>query len=320
MEARRLARLAVQLGYQSGELQKLASTIGLRAARATARRAAGRAAIAVAAVYAAKPRGHMSATGRATVPDAKHPTSSPQPTSKSYKTGTARYHWKGARSAGGTSGIEPFITSRTKRAWTAEHKATRDRMGKILRDTVPGFANPFGDHAAENSHALAGSLYGPNDALSAPPASIHQNTEWLAAEEGIKKLHKDFGSSLRLKLTAYVHDKGRLSGMLKAARYKIMIRGKKVFDHVAMGNRGNIDKNEARALRAKVAGLTAASPAVSLHGTAPRGVVGAAPSLADAKHGHYASESSRLFTDLKTPAGRSLTGTAALAYAQKKHK
>jgi hypothetical protein len=109
---------------------------------------------------------------------------------------------------------------------------------------------------------------------------------------------------------------------MKAARYKIFIGNNKVFDHVSMGNRGNIDKKEYRALNSRVKGLDASSPAVSLHGTVPRALHSPAPSLdavrAGQRRGH--SHSHPQFTDLQhtsvqQPAKVRLQGQMAMNYA-----
>lgn len=258
--------------------------------------------------------------GRAVEPVPGSPTSSPQPTDKSYKDGTYRLHWKGERTNSGTSGNEPFVDSRDSKAWTADHDERRRQLSDHLQANVPGIQNPFGAHFAENSHIHAGSLFGTNDVLSAPPASIHQNTEWLAIESGIKHLQGSMPDRVRIKSTGYVHDDGPQQGTLKASRYKIYIDDKKVFDHVSMGARGNIDKDEYTALEGRVKGLTGTSPAANLHNHAPKGIHGTAPTKDDARDGQRRgrSQSHPQFTDLSHMEGstkRVLTGQAAMDYA-----
>jgi hypothetical protein len=96
-----------------------------------------------------------------------------------------------------------------------------------------------------------------------------------------------------------VHTKGESKGWLKAARYKIYINGNKVFDHVAMGDRGNIDKDESFALRDHVSALTAKSPQDTTYNMSPRGLSTTedAPSLPDMKSGQNSSIDSPMFTD-----------------------
>ncbi len=261
------------------------------------------------------PGAHIGSTGRA-VSDSQA-VSAPKFIGKSYKTGTFRLHWKGLRNAsGGTSGITPFLTTRSDKRWTKSHDLKRREFSDTLLKGK-GFTNPFAKHGAENSHLIAGSLYGPNDVLSAPPASIHQNTEWLAIEEGIKQLMKT--SEVRLKATGYVHESGTEQGRLKAARYKIYVHDgtqfNKAFDHVSDGARGNIGKSDVKDLRQQVAGL----------GTTPlpvwpgNGISGNAPSLSDAKSGHESSIQSKLFTDLKTSVAQVHQGQAALDFANKRY-
>lgn len=267
----------------------------------------------------------IGAAGRSVENTAGSPTGVAQPADKSYKADTYRLHWKGTRDTQGrTSGNIPHIGSRDEKGWTKEHDATRKRFGEHLGATVPGITNPFGSHLAENSHVHAGSLFGPNDILSAPPASIHQNTEWLAIESGIKHLQKKsstLGGELRIKSTGYVHAAGPLDGTLKSARYKIYIDSAKVFDHVSFGGRGNIDKDESAALLTRVKALNSFSPAVSLHGTSAKGVHGTAPSIDDARRGQRSGKSIShpQFTDL-TAKGVRYVGQAAFDFAKPHYK
>jgi hypothetical protein len=271
-------------------------------------------------------RGGFSGSGRAIDPVPGSPTSSPQPTDKSYKTGTYRVHWKGNRDDHDrTSGNEPFIGSRDSKSWTTSHDSLRKDFSDHLKSTDPSMQNPFGQHFAENSHLHAGSLFGPNDVLSAPPASIHQNTEWLAIEGGIKHLQETNPGNVRIKSTGYVHDKGELRGTLKAARYKVYVDGNKVFDHVTTGARGNIDKDEYHQLKGRVKALTGTSPQVSLNGTVPKGTHGTAPTLQEARQGQRDgfSKTHPQFTDLQHGRGTSektLSGVSAMNYATRKTK
>jgi hypothetical protein len=244
---------------------------------------------------------------------------------KAYKQGTTRIHWKGGRdSSDKTTGLTPFITQRDGQGWSTEHEQARTKLSKDLMKR-PGFTpldNSSSRWGAENSHLVAGSLWAPNDALSAPAASVHQNTEWLAIEEGIKKLsgRSDLGGDLRFKATGYVHESGDHKGTLKAARFKIYVGGKKVFDHLTDGQRGNIDKREAKALKSQVSELRGTAPAVdpehSKHfggkGTA-KGVVGKPPTLDQVKGtgSRLPSESSPMFTDVRSSKGATLTGSQA---------
>lgn len=187
---------------------------------------------------------------------------------------------------------------------------------------------------AENSHLVAGSLWGPNDELSAPPASVHQNTEWLAMEEGLKHLsgRDDLGGELRFKVTGYVHEQGAHKGTLQAARMKIYIGGKKVFDRISDGARGNIDSDESKALKAQVSGLRGSSAAVNPahsrhHGSffpSPKGVWGSTPSLAEVKGAsskRLSSVQSPMFTGIrKSTSDKRLVGAAAAKHQRSLYK
>lgn len=156
-------------------------------------------------------------------------------------------------------------------------------------------------HRAEISHAFAGSFYAPNDDVSGHPASVHQNTEWLAIETGVKGLISN-GVYPTVKVPHYVHDKTdpKLSGTLKAARFKIYLGGQKVFDHVAVGNRGNIDPDEANDLYNKVLSLghlPQPSP-FSLGAKLPKGIHGPAPDLITIQQNRTNSASNPMFTDI----------------------
>ncbi len=257
-----------------------------------------------------------------------------QTNSKAYKEDTTKIHWKGGRdSSGKTTGLAPFITERDGQGWSTEHEQARNKLsGDLMKRT--GFTpldNGSSSWGAENSHLVAGSLWGPNDALSAPAASVHQNTEWLAIEEGIKALSKrsDLGGELRFKTTGYVHESGEHKGTLKAARFKIYVGDKKVFDHLTDGQRGNIDAEEAKALKSHVEGLSSTSsavnPAHSKHfgDTGPaKGVVGSAPTLSEVKGtgSRLPSESSPMFTDVRRSDNTTLTGGEAITHANSLHK
>jgi insecticidal toxin complex protein TccC len=250
-------------------------------ARSSARRAAAAATKAITSLFptgSTRRRGSLL-TARATEPVANAPTGQKNADfiakaiqNKSYKQDGGeplqRIKWKGMTDDNGvTSGIPVYLTSRFGTAWSKSHIESARELGTWLKGK--GYAGlSHGDkdelHYAENSHLIAGSLYGCNDELSAPSASVHQNTEWLAIEEGIKQI-KD--TKVRLKATGYV--KGNI---MMFARYKIFIGDKKVFDHLSYGLRGNIDKDEARTLRIKVTNLTSKSPAVSLGTGVSKGI------------------------------------------------
>lgn len=266
---------------------------------------------------------NVSAVGRSSEPIPGAPTQGFRPVDNSYKSGTVRLHWKGIRDVNGlTSGNKPFVGVRDKKKWEEPHENKRNALGKLLPGRHPGITNPFGmSHLAENSHVHAGSFYGVNDVLSAPPASIHQNTEWLAIESGIKNLKRKadndpgFGD-VRMKSTGYVFDSGIYKGMLKAARYKVYINGRKVLDHVSDGMRGNIDKDESRGLQNKVSSLSKLSPMANLHGSPVKGVTGTPPTLLDAIQGQRSGTSYKhpQFTDLQVGHNTRLTGATALSH------
>jgi hypothetical protein len=312
-----------------GSKKKHVAVLGIAKPIARPRRAAAMAAEAKWLPYLSGATGHsFSAVGRSVAPLAGHPTGVAQPINKqAFKSGTYRIRWKGRRLASGrTSGNVPYIGTRDSRKWSEHHNAVRKRLDVQL-GAVPGFQNPFGTHFAENSHLQAGSLFGTNDTLSAPPASIHQNTEALAIETGIKSLRKRgnaaLGGELRMKVTGYVHESGPSEGMLKAARHKVYIGGRKVLDHASFGERGNIDKDEARHLDKRVRGLTFKSPGARLFAASvPHGAPGAAPSEADARAGQRSRQSHLhpQFTDLRTSKGATLTGVKARDFASGHYK
>jgi len=211
---------------------------------------------------------------------------------KEYKNLTQRIHWKGERNSSTkeTFGISPKITKRKKDNWDIIHISKRNELGKHLTKNL--HYTGFKAHAAENSHLVAGSNYGPNDILSAPAASVHQNTEMLAIENAVKDLIKK-GVNPIIKVTGYVHSEGNLKGTLKASRYKIYIGGKKKFDHLLDGSRSNIDLTEATYLENSVKGLTASSQDTNLHNKSKE-LSGNAVTVN--KHG--TSTTNKMFTDL----------------------
>lgn len=231
---------------------------------------------------------------------------------KDYKQGTIRVHWKGHREDNGTgrtSGIGVHTTQRSTSAWSSDSEAVRTHLSNQLM-AKSGFTpldNSQSRWGAELSHLVAGSLHGPNDELSAQAASVHQNTEFLAIESGLKSLREKHGDQVRFKATGYVHDGGEHAGTLKAARFKIYIGGRKVFDHLTDGHRGNIDKDEATALRGHVSNLTAQSaesrPLHSKHagsqvpGPTAKGVHGNVPSRQEVAN-HVPSVRNPMFTDV----------------------
>lgn len=215
-----------------------------------------------------------------------------------------RIIWKGSRLINDwTTGIAAFTTQRTSMNWKANHVAARNLAGSRFKlQGMSGLNNgPNGTiWYAENSHLLAGSLFGPNDHLSAPPASVHQNTEWLVIEEKVKQLAKNTTWDVRIKLTGVMHP--TLKGQLLYSRFKIYILGKKVFDHIALGDRGDIDESEAKALGDRVARLSTKSPVApspwSPNKTA-YGVAGTPPTRNMMQGGHLNSLNSPAFTDVR---------------------
>jgi RHS repeat-associated protein len=228
-----------------------------------------------------------------------------------------RIRWKGNRAKSGakkTSGIAIFLTTRTSQAWRTKHKAASDRASlRFKTQGMSGLQNGSAQWWAEISHLLAGSLYGPNDPVSAIPASVHQNTEWLAIEEGVKDLAKNW--DVRIKLTGVMdNDPGR-KGQLLYSRYKIYIGKKKVFDHITLGGRGNIDKSEGSALKTQVKLLSPASPDAPSPwrgSTAAKGIVGKAPGQLMMKNGHFNSLNSPAFTDVQDRTGTLFAGSAKI--------
>ncbi|THF49172.1 hypothetical protein E6C50_13095 [Flavobacterium supellecticarium] len=169
------------------------------------------------------------------------------------KAGLYRVHWKGNRDPKNeriTSGIKISLTKRSTKPWTDEQREASNRLDRNFVHSVVGAAR----RKSEISHALAGSLHGPNDVLSAHPASAHQNTEALAIETGLK--NNPNRSQLSLKVTHYVGSDGTLA----FARHKIYHNTNKVFDHISDGKRGDIDRNEYTDLERKVSEINASTP------------------------------------------------------------
>lgn len=219
---------------------------------------------------------------------------------KSYKSNTTRVHWKGDRDGDGyTSGIKLAVSERDGKKWSDNHNAACQALSaQFLSDPNHQGVGRY-QVGAEISHAIAASNYAPNDELSAHPASAHQNTEWLAIETGVKQLIAK-GTDFRVKVTHYVHDGVEgTKGTLKAARYKIYISGKKVFDHLALGDRGNIDSAESNYLTNKVANLDNNSIAATKFFGSVKGIKGYAPSAQDIAANRSDSSKSPMFTDLK---------------------
>jgi RHS repeat-associated protein len=216
----------------------------------------------------------------------------------SYKNDTIRMRWKGSRDPYwlGTSGIEPHLTKRHSRPWTANQKSVNRKLDSMLKKNKDFSGVGRWKSAAEISHAIAGSLYGPNDMLSAHSASAHQNTEFLAIETGVKILSKKYGKDLRIKVTNYVNLKG-IPGSLKAARYKIYIKKLKMFDHITLGSRGNIDKDEACKLFKKVSSLDPDSK-TQISG---KGIFGNAPTLPEMQASQGSSIDNPMFTNAYFP-------------------
>lgn len=215
---------------------------------------------------------------------------------KAYKQSTIRVHWKGNYDSQNqmSSGIEPFITIRSPEVWSSGQKKKSQAYSNKLTHTGIGQSK----HKAEISHAIAGSMYGHNDILSAHPASVHQNTEMLAIEQGVKSLVNK-GFKPKIKVTNYVHDSfSSLMGILKSSRYKIYDdKGNKVFDHVMLGDRGDIDKKEFDELKTKVKGLHGGTNKI-LGG---KGLSGNSPALTDIIYSRNFSNSTGnpMFTNIK---------------------
>lgn len=226
-----------------------------------------------------------------------------------------RVKWKGKIDAQGKStGLRPFITTRQKKGWTKEHKLVRKKFEETMKDETA--SAEFATWLAENSHMLAGSLYGPNDIINAPPATIHQNTEWLAIESGVKKLEKQFPNRVLTKISGDVHGAGALAGSLHSGRFKIYLDGHKVFDHEASGTRSYITVKEADDLHNTVKGLSSLSP----HLPVKKGLstLLSPPTEQDMSKGHLSSINSPAFTGL-LPAGytKLLIGKTAFNFMKK---
>ena len=251
------------------------------------------------------------------------PSDSEQPWFRSYKSGTYRVHWKGYRdSSGKTTGVEPSkAEGRGSKPWSKGHKNVAEKMTQMLRDETDRAATgPRNNVYVENSHLIAAINWGPNDELSAPPASAHQNTEWLAIETGVKALIKSGMTDMRIKVTGYVYDSSNpdKAGMLKASRYKIYLNGKKVFDHFSDGERTNIDRTEANRLTDHIKELTHASPSTELHRWffSSKGLSDMPPpSQGDIEKGQKSSAKSPMFTDVEDNK-KIYTGQAALDHVK----
>ena len=218
---------------------------------------------------------------------------------KRYKEGAIRTHFKGFRdNQDMTPGIRPYIVESEPRNWTAEHREIRDAMSANLkrRNSFTPFEN---GSAAENSHLWATSLGGPNDRTNAPPASIHQNTEFLAIEQGLKVLTEQHGDRIRSKVTGYIDP---TTGELNSARYKIYHQEDgnwvKKFDHLTDGRRSNIDLEEARGLRDAVQNVVNI-PKIGAHAAAVvKGIM--INSTAPAREAILAGRGNSIFSPLYT--------------------
>lgn len=256
-------------------------------------------------------RGGYSAKGRANDPSGIATYTANQKllaAMTNYKENTTRVHWKGYKDDNGlTTGISIHETTRDSKSWTKEQKAIRTNVANFLTGRITNAQ--FASHLAELSHTLAGSLHGSNDHLNAFAASVHQNTEWLAIESAVKNLNKaNPNGDVRIKLTAYVYEDGQLRGALKAARFKIYIGGNKVFDHLAIGTRDAIDKDEVGLLSSQVKGLASQAPLPMKKGLSPL----APPDLNNLRQGTQSSIRSNAFTNIQTFAGKIHTGMHAL--------
>jgi RHS repeat-associated protein len=225
--------------------------------------------------------------------------------------------WKGpSDEEGKTTGVKPYMTGRQSKSWSKIHKAVRDKFAASQKGEIaePEFANWL----AENSHILAGSLYGPNDILNAPPASVHQNTAWLAIESGIKKLDAKFPGRIRIKASGIVPLSGGLAGTLESGRYKVYLGDKKVFDHTVSGTLEYITVDEAEALHQSVVNISDATPALpSKKGLSTSK---SAPTEEEMSTGHLSSYRSPAFTGLQIIGGSKLTGTSAFKFLNKIYK
>lgn len=229
-----------------------------------------------------------------------------------YKQDAIRVHWKGKRGVDGTTGVPIHITKRDKKDWSEQQKKANRKLGGLLTSSAMSHGN-----RAEISHALAGSNYGPNDTVSAHPASAQQNTEWLAIEKGLKKLvNANKNSDIRSKITNYVDPK---TGFLKSARYKIYIDGEKKFDHISMGNRGDIGLSEANFIMESVEKLQSKLDFRGVNFKKIGGVSKAPrPTFNDIVAGRQDSSQSPLFTDIRLPgSNKRLTRQDALDYMKK---
>lgn len=275
-------------------------------------------------------RGHTSADKRAVTPNGTSTALVNQQKvenlrqDKAYKQDTFRVHFKGDR-------LDDFTTTTTgnrlggahidRSSWTQDQKKVSRHLSDELKSQsgfIPAL-NAHGTHGAEIAHVRRQAAGGLSDPLGAQPASVHYNIEDMAREEAMEKLHKKYGDLVRMKTTVYVHG----DGTVKARREKIYFMNtatgqwEKKFDHLQDGHRGNIDKDEAKALKSKVSNLNPESQNVDLHpewreikpakgikpGTSVKSQADFVPPRNDTKDSPY-------FTDLKS--GKTLlTGQAA---------
>lgn len=252
--------------------------------------------------------------GRSVKPDPLNPTAAANALDLKALVGSrkARHlmknRWKGPRDASGkTTGIRVYVTSRMHKSWTKSHRAAAQAAAAKI-SALPGYqglSNGKTVWYVENSHLVAASLYGPNDILSAPPASVHQNTEWLAIEEGLKKLVKNNPAlDVRFKVTGYYDTALRANPVLYMARFKIYVNKQLVFNHYSNGARNNIDENESEDLKQKVVNLHNAAPLPGTH----KGVSATLdpPAEAAMQAGHLSSVGHPAHTDLMDVDGKTV--------------
>ncbi len=260
---------------------------------------------------------------------------------KGWKKGLVRVHVKGTRDdEGKVSGITPHYISGIKRDdWPEYLRSATQKLGRELKDD--GVSSVGGlSHHAEASHALGHANLGSEEEINAFAASGHQNTEQLAIENAFRDHvagkddeHGKRRDNLRLNITGYVHgEENENPGRLKYQRFKIYRKDEKsgkwhkVVDHLMDGQRGDIDKTEAKHLYESIQSQIKSGPALGKEGKLisggalkPKGI-GKEPSPPKPelmqsqskkrrKSGHH--ETTAAFTDVKLQKGKKLTGLPA---------
>lgn len=218
-----------------------------------------------------------SATGRAVEPVANKKTSDENKTrvdalkqGREYKEGTLRVHFKGTRDDGGSTSGMPLTGQSTERTnWPDDLNTVRNNLSEKFakRGDKPGTNGSTKLWYAENAHVRAQSVGGVCDELGTQPASYHSNTEDMAREKGENELDKKMNKkkdddNVRMKMTSYVHKKkGNDKATVKAHRTKYYMQDdasrewRKVADILQDGHRSNIDKVEAREMKARITNL-----------------------------------------------------------------